>query len=426
MVIESRRRRWGKTLMAQLLILAASLLCAEIGLRLLFASALGARFEPVSLWVEDPILRVRGNPRHPDHDTRGFRNRAALSHADIVAIGDSHTYGIGVAREEAWPAVLAGTTGTTVYSMAHGGYGPGQYERMLPDALGLHPKLVITAVFMGNDFFDTYALVSRLHPPGLSSDELAARAADVDAREPIEAQVERLFARGRLSHVRGWLGDHVRLYHFAHEVRMQLTARPASRETFDEAVAKLTPDDRRSASVMYGPDWRTILRAPYSHLGMNARDPRIELGFQWSIRALETMAVRCAREHVDFVVLILPTKESVFWPRVHDPEHHPDLRETVADEAALRGRLIREMHAAHIDVLDVLRALRTSTQQPYAETRDGHPNAVGHRIIAEHLAGWLRDRAPRRHVPPASYSSSPSSPSSRLSRRTAMERASIS
>jgi len=64
---------------------------------------------------------LRGDPRYPDHDARGYRNAHAVSRADIVALGDSHTYGVAVKkRHEAWPAVLAERTGHVVYSIKSG------------------------------------------------------------------------------------------------------------------------------------------------------------------------------------------------------------------------------------------------------------------------------------------------------------------
>jgi len=78
--------------------------------------------------LPDPQLIYRGNPKFPEHDSNGFRNDSVPKTADIVAIGDSQTYGNGVSPDEAWPRVLARLSFCRVYSMALGGYGPLQYE----------------------------------------------------------------------------------------------------------------------------------------------------------------------------------------------------------------------------------------------------------------------------------------------------------
>src|SRR5438876_2605696 len=57
----------------------------------------------ISGWILDPLLGVRGNPRYPEHDVAGYRNRARPVNAPIVVLGDSQAYGVGVHRDEAWP-----------------------------------------------------------------------------------------------------------------------------------------------------------------------------------------------------------------------------------------------------------------------------------------------------------------------------------
>jgi hypothetical protein len=387
-----RWRRWGVMVCALLVALVSSLAICEIVLHVLAASRLGVLLEPRPLWVPDLVLGYRGNPRYPDHDARGYRNSETLSNADIVTIGDSHTYGIGVERQEAWPALLPARIGRSVYSMAHGGYGPSQYERMLPEALTLRPQLLIVGLYMGNDFYDAYTFTKgNPLPPHLT--ELAARAAAIDNEAPIEEQAARLWALGRRSPVRAWLGDHVRLYRLAYHVRQRITTPSALlSQNFETAVAALTPESRTYVSMIDGPGWRTILRTPHRRLGMNQRDPRILLGFELSVAALESIATQCRLEHVDLLVVVIPTKESVFWPRVSDPDRHPQGRELVEDETAFRARLVRRLHDAHIAVLDVLSALQAAMTQPYPENLEDHPNLAGHRIIAEQVAGWVLDR----------------------------------
>src|SRR5262245_27525520 len=55
---------------------------------------------------------------------------------------------------------------------------------------------------------------------------------------------------------------------------------------------------------------------------------------------------------VAFLVVLVPSKESVFWPHVREPDRHPGLRDLVATEDRLRGVLIAVLRAHHIEVLD--------------------------------------------------------------------------
>lgn len=60
--------------------------------------------------VPDDHLGYRPSPGIPDHDSRGWRNPMAYKKADLVALGDSQTYGAGVDAMEAWPRQLEAMT----------------------------------------------------------------------------------------------------------------------------------------------------------------------------------------------------------------------------------------------------------------------------------------------------------------------------
>src|SRR5688572_18575094 len=67
-------------------------------------------FEPVDFlspyMVVDNVLRHRVEPHSGGHDVWGFRNKSVPSRADIVAIGDSLTYGVAAPATHSWPAAL--------------------------------------------------------------------------------------------------------------------------------------------------------------------------------------------------------------------------------------------------------------------------------------------------------------------------------
>lgn len=48
--------------------------------------------------VEDEELRIRIQPNAPGHDAWGFRNEVVPERVDIVAIGDSQTWGMNAER----------------------------------------------------------------------------------------------------------------------------------------------------------------------------------------------------------------------------------------------------------------------------------------------------------------------------------------
>ena len=71
------------------------------------------------------------------------------------------TYGFNVATEAAWPQRLGRRLHRSVYQMAKGGYGPGQYLLLFDEAAALRPKVIIATYYLGNDLFDAFDLVYR-------------------------------------------------------------------------------------------------------------------------------------------------------------------------------------------------------------------------------------------------------------------------
>lgn len=64
---------------------------------------------PAVIYVTDPAFS-------PEIDSAGFRNTDPADPPDIVAIGDSHTYGVNVSSSMSWPQVLGRNTGHSVYN----------------------------------------------------------------------------------------------------------------------------------------------------------------------------------------------------------------------------------------------------------------------------------------------------------------------
>ena len=130
-----------------------SLLAAEVVARYMF--------DPVDVLmatiVPDDDLGHRVAPLSGGHDAWGFRNRRVPKQAEIIAIGDSMTYGMAATMAGSWPGHLGRLTTKKVYSLSLGGYGPLQYKTLLnTKGFSLQPRLVICMVYLGNDIFDTY------------------------------------------------------------------------------------------------------------------------------------------------------------------------------------------------------------------------------------------------------------------------------
>src|SRR5262245_55537941 len=103
--------------------------------------------------VPDEVLGIKMAPGSVGFDQWGFRNPTVPPAAEIVAIGDSHTYGNNATMAQSWPYVVGTLTGRSVYNLALGGYGPNQYYYLLSTrAVKLRPRWVICGLYMGDDF----------------------------------------------------------------------------------------------------------------------------------------------------------------------------------------------------------------------------------------------------------------------------------
>jgi lysophospholipase L1-like esterase len=390
-------------------LVVASLVLAELLLHLLGAashdirSVLAPPAERNARWIEDTRLRLRSNPLWLEHDARGYRNAHALAHADIVTLGDSNTYGSFVARGAAWPHLLADRTGVSVYNMGVAGYGPAQYFLQTEDALQMSPKLIIIALYFGNDFLDTFILAQR-NPEiralaSLAPSNHAARPLETHkALQRLEREMSRRYpcnemsppATDRKQSVSSatdrWLAHHVMLYALASnlfgnlQVQLSAYAMPARSNAWSGKCANFV--SRK---------WRTGFNIPYVSAVLDSRDPRIELGFEISRMALKRIHRRVRAAGSELLVVLLPTKESAFWNKIGKPERFAGLRRLVNDEARWRARLTEALHKEGVPVLDLLPALRDASVQPYFENADEHPNEAGHRLIAHEIATYLSD-----------------------------------
>jgi len=363
----------------------------------------------IAPWLPDAELEKRGNPRYRDHDEDGFRNPRALERADIVVLGDSQSYGTSVFEHEAWPARLADLRKEPVYNMAFPSYGPYHASLLLDDALAKRPRIVVVSLYLGNDFYDVFRLLWRedsrakwYAPEAIADLEAEERQMSFDDKvrrvlvpgvsaEPEESVEIKAPSGGQA--IKRFLSDHLHTYRLARAVRDTLRHRalPSTlAPSFDAAVAALTDDHAHCCSVFASGTWRTILTAPYRHAVLDASDPRIVESVPVTIELLSRMADAAREGGARLVVVQIPTKETVFAPRVEAAAKHPHLEAIVADEAAFRTRVAHALEARGIPHLDVTPALRAAPTQPYFENADGHPNPLGHRIIAAEVARRLR------------------------------------
>ena len=357
--------------------------------------------EPYSL--PDDELGIRGNPKFPEHDVNGFRNVVIPETADVVAIGDSHTYGTTVAADQSWPRMLETLSSCRVYSMALGGYGPLQYEVLARRAVRYKPRFMLVGIYFGNDFYDNWEMYLRSPSRYPVPKELLNSALEREQHNPLSLEVEDFYGIGptdaerqtdaekeRAWSLRYFLAQNSSLWGLARAVKNKLfPPRTVLSDEFETAVAALTPKQLEYASIFDGTDWRTILTSRYREVAENIDDPRIKVGIwltRWAVQSIDHLA---KENDMAATFILLPTKESVFVDKVKVAGDHNFYKKLTAEEDQIRRDLIQYMEQNKFVYIDMAPALRSMVQQPYNVNVDGHPNAAGQKAIATKVLEYV-------------------------------------
>jgi len=359
--------------------LSVSLLLSEFVARLLLnpADLLSAGVVP------DNVLGITVAPNSSGFDTWGFRNKKVPSGAEVVAIGDSHTYGNTAAMEDAWPAVVARQTGLNVYNLGLGGYGPNQYYHLLTSkGVTLHPRWVVCGLYMGDDFENAFLMTYGLdHWSYLRQGSWT----NVDANiwglsEPP------VLAAG----LRNWLSEHSMVYRLI--LHGPLFAMLKEGIRFKEVTE--SSDPYTTALIVEEQNIREAFRPIGIAERLDERSGPVREGMRITFHLLTEMDHVCKSEGCRLLVVIIPTKETVFSeyleknPQLH---LHDALMRVITNERSVKGTLTDFLGRTGIAYLDTLPMLKESAhQQLYAQTtRDMHPSKNGYRVIGEAVSQFI-------------------------------------
>jgi hypothetical protein len=362
--------------------LGIGLLLCEFLSRIILRSADFLSIETVS---DDVLGMVPSVATKAGYDAWGFRNRRVPEHADIVAVGDSHTYGNTARMEDSWPIVLGHLTGRTAYNMGMGGYGPNQYFYLLKTrALSLKPKLIICGLWVGDDFENAYQITYGLDYWAYLR-KLPGQKAEFNIWEVHDTPVWH-------KRMRVWLSRHSVIYqllfHSSALGRLQGEAQIKIDSKVDHSVTALNIPEKNILEA-FRPE--VVLRA------LDQQDPNIREGMRITFKLLQQMKELCDQNQVQFLVTVIPTKETVFSPYL---EQRPDIplsdvmRKVTVNERLARESMFLFFKRNNISYVDALPALQASAEhQLYARTaQDMHPGRNGYRVIAETISQALSQK----------------------------------
>jgi len=387
------------------------LLACSAGLVLELGLVLGTRVSPRLAYAVkapwdrvhtlDPVLGHRFSPYFPGHDAGGYRNEAPMDACDLLAIGDSLTYGYAAPAAGSWPSQLGAMSGELVYNAGIGGYGPCEYEVVLEELLYLEPQHVIVGLFPANDVADAYTAVYveerlsalRSEDPGVLETIAAARAAgslrSLGAARGMGAEATAIESGNGL---RGWIAANSKVYGLLRSAKESLAsaeAQPYSWKIGSDFDVSAARPFRLPLDGALG--CRTVFVNPeLDALALDLEDPRIREGLRITLDVLRRMRAAVERRDARFTVALLLNKPAVY-ARAADSSGEP-LPEAVLQVARLEEQLVAELATAldragiaRVDTGDALADCFESTGCPYPEGDDYHPDEVGYRAIATEL-----------------------------------------
>ncbi len=315
-------------------------------------------------------------------DANGFRNpERSLSDAEILAIGDSHTYGYNVFADDSYPAILDEVTNRSVYNFGVAGYGIYQYKVLLDQALNENADVAVLSVFVANDFRGGCELLRLDYwQMQLAKNNLDARACDEqeESKEP-ESGI-------------AWLKSHYAtlqaLELLADLIGLQLPGSTSSTE--------LDPrDDRRGSG-------ERRLEKIYRSVSLEVPEVQQSLAhFKWFISESDP-AMNAAGKRL--VVALIPSRPQVVY--AWNIENGRATGKFFAAGAQLHNALseqlvnfFRQEGISYLDTLpEVVKAYDDTKRQGGQFYRGSHPLRRGYEAYALAVANYLQTHGGAEHI----------------------------
>lgn len=327
--------------------------------------------------VTDPILLYKMPKDFPGVNREGFRNLNVPGQADIVALGDSHTYGYNAAPENAWPGQIGKMTGLSVYNMGVGGHGPLQYYYLLDRALKLKPRYVIVGLYPANDvkgICDLY-LKTDYWKSASTQHGLNLRYCGALANKKSASPHQKRAGKTRLS---AGLADS----------KIATLAQMA----FSVGRSYL-PFDTKKITVVREGNNRTVLLAKQ---GKNTRDymdlkrPEIQKSLGVTKELISRMSRRANLSGAQLVVLIIPSKVAILstYLKQHGRNIPAVYEQAANNEKVLSGDIQSWLKSEGIPFANASEAVAKAVNEEghvYPPDGDDHPIAKGYEAYARSL-----------------------------------------
>jgi lysophospholipase L1-like esterase len=362
----------------------------EIGLRIPEVE----HHEVVALYqqpIPDEELGARLAPYAGGHDAKGFRNDAVPEQVEIVAIGDSQTWGVNARRSEAWPQTLAKISGRSVYNMGLGYYGPVQYWVLVDEALELSPKVIIVSLYFGNDIWGAYQMI--YHREQHAQFRLNSAPQEL-FQKTIDFQAQALWAENTqfasqlqfssLAVWNKWLIDHLAIARLLDQRGWWPGNTIADKFYLDQAWAEAFPEH---GDVYDNGEVRTVFSTAYRLLALDLNRPEIVEGLRITQEMLKLIKTKADETDVKLLVLLIPTKELVYAEAMQAQygQLSPTYTAVTDMETQVHAKMLdfcKKSDLNCVDALPVLKAAVDGNEQLYPATIDDHLLPRGYFLLA--------------------------------------------
>ncbi|MFN2508049.1 MAG: hypothetical protein ABR589_04680 [Chthoniobacterales bacterium] len=349
-----------------------------------------ARLGFIPAGLSRPVLH-----RYPIRtDAEGFRNAAVREKIDVAALGDSFTDGTTSPVEETWPARLEQLSGRAVQNYGTSAFGPQQARYVFQDFAAKHqPHWTVLAFFPANDLhdaevFDDWERAEHRRDEELTSAKLA----------PSFRRYQSFYlwtiVRVAAESVRGLM------HGGAAALNEPLPVASSATPRFDRGMFNV-PVGGRLLQFAFFPPYLQKLGAARAELESTR-------GWELARTSLMQLNSDCAQKGSTFVLMLVPSKDQVYWPLAEASFAPAELQRAVDfycrfNKMPLRiddvrnhrlaiNELLRDFCASKgipmLDLTDALERELAAGREVFFPD-DTHWNATGHDVAARELAKFL-------------------------------------
>lgn len=265
-------------------------------------------------------------------DEHGFRN-GDMQSVDIVALGDSHTYGFNVSADKSWPRYLGLKLGKNVYNFGVGGYGILQYKYLLNKSIDMQPDAIILGLYLPNDLSDVCRLAT-------DTQYWTSRAAElqININLCLKASNERIgpsrvSTKSSVVRIKEWLQENSAFVSIISEYYVRYSLQ-----------YKIEHGQIENGLSIYSDKVKTVIlnKRIRAHQGqMDMGKPTINMAFEVLSQFLVEVKEVTEAHKIQFGVLFIPSKERVFYKYLSASHYNlpTEYLDLVENEEMLKNRI---------------------------------------------------------------------------------------